>query len=213
MVNVVLRSILAIGAHPDDVELGLGATLHRFATSDVQVRVVVLSSASLSLPFGSKEEDILRECRNSLANLGVSSENVENHDFPVRRFDSHRQEILELLHSLDRDFEPDLVFCPSLSDTHQDHEVVARECERAFRRRSILGYELPWNNRGFVPSVSISVTQNDLECKERALRCYSSQQGKRYFEPGLLSGLARLRASVVGVEYAESFDVIRMVIR
>jgi len=47
MVNVAFQSVLVIGARPDDVELGLGASLHRFATSDVQVRVVVLSSASL----------------------------------------------------------------------------------------------------------------------------------------------------------------------
>lgn len=211
--NLTIRSILAIGAHPDDVELGLGASLHRFTESAVHVRVVILSSAAQSLPVGLKEQDILRESRNSLANLGVSGGNIDNYDFPVRRFTSHRQEILELLFSLDQKYEPDLVFCPSLSDTHQDHEVVARESERAFRKRSILGYELPWNNRGFVPTVSISVSQKDLESKERALACYSSQRAKRYFEPGILSSLARLRASVAGVEFAESFDVIRMVIR
>lgn len=207
------ESVLAVGPHPDDIELGLGASLHRLATLNVPIRVIVFSSAAASLPPGVEERDIIRECQASLEILGVNHDNVEIHNFPVRRFDSYRQDILELLVTLDRAFSPEVVFCPSLSDTHQDHEVVSRECERAFRKRTILGYELPWNNRGFVPSVSLSVTRENLETKERALKCYASQQGRQYFEPGLLSSLARLRASAAGVEFAESFDVTRMVIR
>ena len=89
----------------------------------------------------------------------------------------------------------------------------ARECVRAFRKRTVLGYELPWNNRGFVPVLSFVVSEHDVDQKESALAKYRSQSNRTYFEPGLLKNLARLRASVTGYDFAESFEVIRMVVK
>ena len=211
--NIYPTSVLAIAPHPDDIELGMGATINRFTQRGIPVRVVVLSSAEQSLPEGVTSEDIQKECIDALDVLGVPSSSISFFDFPVRRFDEHRQDILEILVSHDRTFECDLVFCPSLSDTHQDHEVIARECVRAFRKRTVLGYELPWNNRGFVPVLSFVVSEHDVDRKELALSKYRSQSNRTYFEPGLLKNLARLRASVTGYDFAESFEVIRMVVK
>lgn len=209
--NIEPRSILAIAPHPDDIELGMGATLRKLIRSGTTVDVVVLSSAEQSLPRGFTAADIKHECLDSLSVLGVIAENIQFYDFPVRRFNEKRQDLLELLVNLDRQAEYDLIFCPSLSDTHQDHEVVANECVRAFRKRTLIGYELPWNNRGFVPTLSVIVTEEDINFKELCLTRYKSQSRRAYFEPGLLKNLARLRASVSGNEFVESFEVIRMV--
>ena len=71
------------------------------------------------------------------------------HDFDVRTFPDRRQEILELLIALWNDWQPDVVFQPSLHDVHQDHQTIAAEGLRAFKRTTILGYEIPWNNFDF----------------------------------------------------------------
>jgi len=82
---------------------------------------------------------------------------------------------------------------------------------RAFRQTTVFSYELPWNNMGFNPTVSLQVSQLDLAKKEESLSKYVSQRHRPYFEIGLLTGLARLRASVSACEFAEVFEVIRMV--
>lgn len=205
--------ILAIGPHPDDIELGMGATLSRFCRVGMQVQTIILSTAEQSLPSGFTAADIRNECLVALSTLGIESTNVKFYDFPVRHFSGLRQEILEVLVRVDQLFKPDLVFCPSLTDTHQDHKVVAEECQRAFRTRSLLGYELPWNNHGFLPTLSSLVSVEDIDNKETALTAYRSQTGRTYFEPGLLKSMARLRATVTHSEFAESFEVIRAVIR
>ena len=81
------------------------------------------------------------------------------HDFDVRTFPERRQDILELLVALWEEWRPDVVFQPSLHDIHQDHQTIAQEGLRAFKRTTILGYEIPWNNFDFsyqwyVPSSS-----------------------------------------------------------
>lgn len=211
--NISPTSVLAIAPHPDDIELGMGATINRFTQSGIPVQVLVLSSAEQSLPSGVEPDDIRAECIRSLNILGVPAGSIAFYDFPVRRFNEFRQDILEILVTYDRTYECDLVFCPSLSDTHQDHEVLARECIRAFRKRTVLGYELPWNNRGFVPVLSFVVSEDEIDQKEKALSMYESQAHRTYFEPGLLKNLARLRASVTGYSFAEAFEVIRMVVK
>ena len=190
-----------------------GATLSKLTRHQVSVTALVLSMAEQSLPEGFSASDIQRECPEAPSALGLESKQIVFCDFPVRRFLQYRQEILELLVQFDREYEPDLVFCPSLTDTHQDHQVVSEDYLRAFRSRSVFGYELPWNNHGFSPSVSNLVTLDDVNNKELSLSCCVTQNSKPYFKPRLLEDLARLRASVTHSEFAESFDVIRAVIQ
>lgn len=67
------------------------------------------------------------------------------HDFAVRKLSYSRQDVLEELVRLNRSLQPQMVFCPTLGDLHQDHSVVAQEALRAFKTKTILGYEVPWN--------------------------------------------------------------------
>jgi N-acetylglucosamine malate deacetylase 1 len=205
------KRILVVGPHPDDIELGMGASINKFCRQGARVEAMVLSNAGLSLPTGFTTADITFECISSLGILGVKPDQISFHDFPVRRFSEVRQEILELLVSVERSFSPDFIFCPSKTDCHQDHQVVAAECDRAFRTKSVFGYEFPWNNNSFNPTVSIVVDQADIENKERACLCYESQRHRNYLNPGLLTGLARIRAVATKSKFAESFDVTRLV--
>jgi N-acetylglucosamine malate deacetylase 1 len=129
----------------------------------------------------------------------------------VRTFPEHRQEILELLIGLWDEWQPDAVLQPSLRDIHQDHQVIAAEGLRAFKRTTILGYEIPWNNFDFGYQAYVSLEQSHLERKVAALARYESQQHRRYSDPEYVWNLARTHGVNVNREYAEVFEVYRVV--
>ena len=92
------------------------------------------------------------------------------HDFDVRTFPDRRQDILELLVALWDEWRPDVVFQPSHHDVHQDHQTIAQEGLRAFKRTTILGYEIPWNNFDFSYGAYIALEQRHVERKVAAVR-------------------------------------------
>src|SRR5258707_14379184 len=89
------------------------------------------------------------------------------------------------------DWQPDLVFQPSLHDIHQDHQTIATEGLRAFKRTTILGHEIPWNNLDFAYQAYISLERRHVDLKVTALDRYASQQHRRYADPEYVRSLAR----------------------
>ena len=83
----------------------------------------------------------------------------------MRTFPERRQDILELLVALWEDWRPEVVFQPSHHDVHQDHQTIAQEGLRAFKRTTILGYEIPWNNFEFSYGAYVSLEKRHLERK------------------------------------------------
>ena len=129
----------------------------------------------------------------------------------MRTFPDRRQDILELLIALWEEWQPDAVFQPSLHDIHQDHQVIAAEGLRAFKRTTILGYEIPWNNFDFRYQWYSALEQKHVEKKVAALGKYASQQHRRYADPEYIRTLARMHGVNVNQEYAEVFQVYRVV--
>src|SRR5436305_676340 len=125
------------------------------------------------------------------AELGISAEKLTVHDLDVRTFPQHRQDILELLVALWADWRPDAVIQPSLHDIHQDHQVIAAEGLRAFKRTTILGYEIPWNNFDFAYQAYVSLEKTHLERKVAALTKYASQRHRRYSDPEYIWNVPR----------------------
>ena len=119
--------VLVLAPHTDDGEFGCGATMARLVEEGVDVRYVAFSIATRSLPVGFPPDTLAREVREATAELGIAPENLTVHDFDVRTFPEHRQDILELLISLWDEWRPHAVFQPSLHDVHQDHQTIAAE--------------------------------------------------------------------------------------
>ena len=101
---------------------------------------------------------------------------------------------------------------PSLNDLHQDHTTIAQEGLRAFKKTSILGYELPWNNLNFSTQCFVKITELNLDRKLKALSCYESQKFRDYASEEYIRSLARTRGTQIGKKYAEVFEVIRWII-
>jgi N-acetylglucosamine malate deacetylase 1 len=203
--------VLVLAPHTDDGEFGCGGVMARLVEAGSKVRYVAFSIATRSLPEGFAPDTLAREVREATAELGITAENLTVHDFDVRTFPDHRQEILEALIELWNDWQPDVVFQPSLHDIHQDHQTVAAEGLRAFKRTTILGYEIPWNNLDFAYQAYFSLEKRHLERKVAALECYASQQHRRYANPEYVWNLARTHGINVNREYAEVFQVYRVI--
>jgi LmbE family N-acetylglucosaminyl deacetylase len=206
-----LRRVLVLAPHTDDGEFGCGGTMARLVEGGAEVRYVAFSIATRSLPEGFAPDTLAREVRAATAELSLSEAALTVHDFDVRTFPEHRQEILELLVTLWEEWKPEVVFQPSLNDVHQDHQVVAAEGLRAFKRTTVLGYEIPWNNFDFSYQAYVALERRHVERKIAALGHYESQQHRRYSDPEYIQNVARTHGINVNREYAEVFQVYRVV--
>jgi LmbE family N-acetylglucosaminyl deacetylase len=206
------KTVLVLAPHTDDGEFGCGGTVAKFVRQGSRVVYVAFSAAEQSvLPH--LPRDILRtEVRQATAALGIQNEDCLVFDFEVRRFPEMRQRILDRLIELERKYKPDMVFLPSVNDTHQDHQTIAHEGFRAFKRTTMLGYEVPWNNLDFRTSCFVEISDKDLEMKMAALAKYESQTHRTYADAQFVRSLALTRGVQIGKRYAETFEVVRWVI-
>jgi N-acetylglucosamine malate deacetylase 1 len=205
------KRVLVLAPHTDDGEFGCGGTMARLVDEGAEVRYVAFSVATRSLPPGFPPDTLAAEVREATAAIGLPESQLTVHDFEVRTFPENRQEILELLIGLWEEWQPDAVLQPSLRDIHQDHQVVAAEGLRAFKRTTVLGYEIPWNLFQFDNQAYVALERPHLERKVFALSKYASQQHRRYADPEYIWNLARTNGINIGREYAEVFEVYRVV--
>lgn len=208
-----MEKVLVLAPHTDDGEIGCGGTIARSVEEGAAVYYVAFSTARSSVRGEFPENVLETEVRKATAVLGIPEERLILFDYPVRRFPAHRQEILDDLIRLREELQPELVFVPSPADIHQDHQVIAREGLRAFKRHTLLGYEEPWNNVVFETRCFVSLEKRHIEKKIEALRCYESQQHRGYLDAEFLRSLAVTRGTQVEGGYAEAFEVLRWVMR
>lgn len=201
-----------LAPHTDDAELGCGGSICRLLEEGLEVYVAVFSTAAASLAPHAPRDTLKNEFLKAMALLGVEKNALFVHDYPVRRLSDHRQEVLESLVVLKRDLSPDVVFAPSSSDLHQDHQVLFAEAARAFKQTTLWGYELPWNHVTFAAQAFVALKAVHVERKWQALQAYQTQLELRrpYFTRSFVEALARVRGTQLGTEFAEAFDVVRV---
>lgn len=203
---------LVLCPHTDD-EFGCAGTIRRLVEAGVDVHYVALSKCEESVPSGFPPDILATECRACTSFLGLPATNVRIWDFRVRHFPAARQEILEEFVRLQRELRPDLVLLPSSFDMHQDHKTVYTEGFRAFKKSTLLGYELPQNLISFSNSAFVALTEQQIDAKIEGLSLYASQTFRPYASSAFIKGLAHVRGVQCGVEYAEAFELIRLVER
>lgn len=206
------QKVLVLAPHTDDGEFGCGATINKLIRNGNEVFYAAFSSAEESVPPQFPRNILETEVRDAMEVLGIKKENLILFKYKVRHFASHRQEILENLVKLNSEISPDLVFMPLSHDLHQDHSTIALEGTRAFKKTSILCYELPWNNLNFSTQSFVKLTAENIDAKIMALKCYKSQQHKQYASAEFIRSLAITRGVQIGTEFAEVFEVVRWIL-
>ncbi len=204
------KKVLAIGAHPDDIECGCGGFIAQCIENGSEVYLCVMSKCDNQ--FGEYEKDrLIKECANS-ANIIRVKTKIDIHNIPNMELPEHRKEIMKILEEKQKEIRPELVLIPFINDPHQDHETVAKASVRTFRsNETILQYEiLRHGSHSFTPNLFVDITKH-LDKKLDALDCYISQISKRaYFNRECFKGLARTRGAQSGYDYAEGFLIYKM---
>lgn len=204
-------SILCLGAHSDDIEIGLGATLLDFVSSGLRLDVhwcVASASGPRALEAENSARDFL---------TGADSIKLELGSFDDSYFPAQSRQIKEWLISLRNSFDPDVVFTHRKDDAHQDHREIRDLTWNVFRNHLILEYEIPkWDGDLGQPNFYVPVSEAAIEKKIELLqRNFATQNSKDWFDPETFTGLARLRGMECRApeRYAEAFTVRKMVLR
>lgn len=206
------RKVLVLAPHTDDGELGCGATISKLIENNNEVYYAAFSACKQSVLKDFPEDILITEVKAATQILGIKPENLILYDFQVRTFNFHRQEILDTLIKLKKEINPDIVFIPSVQDLHQDHSTIANEAIRAFKHCTILSYEVPWNNVSFYTGCFVRLEEQHLNKKIKAIHEYRSQAHRGYINEDFIRSLATVRGVQVGVKYAETFDVVRLIL-
>lgn len=207
------KVVLILAPHTDDGEFGCGGTIAKLVRDGYRVVYAAFSAAEESVPKHLPHDILRAEVIEATSELGIDAEDCLTFNFKVRQFPELRQPILDQMIRLRQEYDPDIVFLPSVNDTHQDHVTIALEGFRSFKRATMLAYEIPWNNLNFTTSCFVHLDEECIQKKIDAISKYESQKGRSYSNPEFLRSLAISRGVQVGTTYAETFEVVRWMIR
>lgn len=201
-----INHVLALGAHPDDLELGCGATLAKLAESGIQVTAVIFSEGARGAPV---EFDRAKETREALGTLGVRS--VHQHSFADTRLNEHLNDLIAVIEEHVRELSPERVYTMFADDRHQDHRAVYRASMVACRAiPQILAYETPSSYPNFVPTVFERVDEF-IERKVAALKMHVSQGDRLYMQEDKIRAAAHFRGVQVDLGHTEGFIPYKLV--
>jgi N-acetylglucosamine malate deacetylase 1 len=206
------KKVLVLAPHTDDGEFGCGGTIAKLVEQGAEVFMAAFSACEQSVLKKYPPDILVGELREATQLLGIPKENLFLYDYQVRIFSERRQDILQTIIDLRNRINPDLVFMPSLDDIHQDHFTIAQEGLRAFKFTTILTYEMPWNNLTFTTSSFVILEERHVQKKVEALKSYRSQSHRPYSTEEFIRSLAMTRGVQINTKYAETFNVIRLII-
>jgi LmbE family N-acetylglucosaminyl deacetylase len=194
--------LLAIGAHPDDIEIGCCGTILKLLEEDALSAIgwVVLSGK------GERADEAKASAEAVLS--GVEEKQLMLPDYRDGFFPYDGGDIKEFFESL-KEFSPDIVLTHQRADLHQDHRVACELTWNTFRDHLILEYEVPKYD-GDIGSPNLFVPLGeDLRRRkiDHLMTHFASQRPKRWFKDDLFSGLLRLRGMECNspTSFAEAF--------
>lgn len=203
--------ILAIGAHADDVELGCGASLLRWAREGHEITLYTATDSAYAAPDGRlvrSAEDAAREAAESARRLGARLLTGPFKTFGL----SFAAPLNDALVQVFEEVRPDLALVHWSGDTHADHHALALSVQHACRHcPSLLGYASNWYQGAerFDPRLMIDVTDT-LDGKLDLIALFESENQRT---KGAWQAHMRDQAAVLGrqagVRYAEGFQVIK----
>lgn len=199
------RGVLALGAHPDDVEIGCGGTLLQLSRRwpGLPVTVVVLTGSL------QRHDEAKLACDLFLAG---SDANLRTFDLPDGRLPAHWGEVKQHLEDVAAELEVDVILAPRPDDAHQDHRTVAELVPTVWRDHLVLGYEIPkYDGDVGRPNVYVPLDEEIAREKVRLLaKAYPSQVQRDWWDEEMFLGLARLRGMECRSRYAEAFVMTKV---
>ncbi len=199
--------MLAIGAHPDDIEIGAGGTLLTLAENrpGLRARYVVLTGT---------EERHAEARRAAAAFLPGADLAIDLHHLPEGRLPVVWDRVKDTLEEVARTSTPDIILAPSSNDAHQDHRTIGQVLPTVFRDQLCLSYEIPkWDGDLDRPSMYFPLTPEVMRRKVELLhKCFPSQAHRDWWDDEVFVGLSRLRGMECRAPYSEAFSCTKAVL-
>ncbi len=196
--------VLCLGAHPDDIEIGCGATLLALAGRPrTTVAGVVLTGE------GPRKEEAL-----SALPRFFPGATVDVLGLPDGRLPAHWDAVKDSLESLSENSRPGIIFAPGSTDAHQDHRLLAKLVATVWRDAFVLNYEIPkWDGDLLTPNHYVPVPDILARRKVDLLNsCFPSQVDRDWWDEELFLGLMRIRGVESRSRYAEGFSTTKAVL-
>lgn len=199
-------NILAIGAHPDDIELGCGGLLIKSAKQGHNVYMYSLTRGGAGGDSKQRSEELARSARFIKAKQ-LWIDNFEDSKLTVSN------DLINHIEFFIHKANPDLILTHSHGDVHHDHRAIALATLEAARFNSnVLSYEIPLS-RNFDPKVFVDISEVVNE-KVELIEIFWSQQSKLYLKANAIKGLAEYRALQsrlnTSIKYVEAFEVMKI---
>lgn len=202
--------ILAIGAHPDDVELGCFATLTKLHNEGHEIYILVCSNGEAGLVGEEALHNRIEEAKKSAALIDAK---IYFGHLPDTKISDGIDTIL-LIEKMIKEVDPEILFFNHKDDIHQDHRHLANAVISAtrFRPHKIYMYESPSTSKLFEPTIYFDVTDT-FDMKLKAVQIHKSQGKKSYMAGRAVKGLAEYRAFEIGMNdrLVEGFTPLRVV--
>lgn len=200
-------NILAIGAHPDDIEAGCAGSLAKFAQQGHNVFLLVMTEGGKGGPRAVRRREQLQAAK------VIKARKVIWGGYQDTLLSPHLNEMVQDIEAVLKEITPDLIFVHHEDDTHQDHRALAKATVSATRYvRNVLFYEGP-TTQNFFPSVYVDIRET-METKLASLLAHRSQVQKTNIEGLAITDIVRSTAVFRGiqgrVQLAEAFVALRL---
>jgi LmbE family N-acetylglucosaminyl deacetylase/tetratricopeptide (TPR) repeat protein len=196
-------AVLAIGAHPDDIELGCGGTLSRYKELGYQVYGLVLTRGEAGNPLANEKLDRRDEAERGATILGLDG--LQVCDFKDTGLANQINEMKNVIEEMLRRTGAGIIITQSPHDIHQDHKAVFEATKIAARGdKSLLCYEDVSTEAHFAANYFVDISDY-MSDKIKAVGAHRTQRQKPYMSPDNVTGRALHRGLQTGVRYAEAF--------
>lgn len=200
-------NILAIGAHPDDIELGAGGLLIKAARQGHEVFMYTLTRGAASGNPDQRTNELVQSAKF----IGAKALWIDN--FEDTKLSASNNELINHIEFFINKADPDVIFTHSLGDVHHDHRAVASSTVEAGRFiPNIMSYEIPLTKE-FKPQVYYDIS-DVVDDKVELIKIFWSQQSKLYLKANAIKGLAEYRALQsrlnTSINYVEAFEVMKL---
>ena len=186
-------NILAIGSHPDDIEIGCSGTLIKYAQQGHDVFLLVITRGEKGGEAEARQEEQIKAAEI------MGAKDVFWGGFTDTELLDRANEIIHLIESYIEKIQPNFIFVNFFDDTHQDHRTVNRSVLSAARYvRNVMLYEVPTTNN-FTPNIFVDIG-SVFELKLKALEAHSSQVMKTNIPDLSIIDIARSSAHFRGVQ-------------
>jgi LmbE family N-acetylglucosaminyl deacetylase len=203
-------SVLCLGAHSDDIEIGAGGTLLGWIAQGLKLDVTwCVMSAS-----GDREQEARKSAHDFLS--GAAGARADIMHFRTGFFPAQSEAVKHWFESLKASVNPDIILTHRRDDAHQDHREVSRHTWSTFRDQLILEYEIPkWDGDMGQPNLYVPLSTKVLQRKVALLLThFETQRPRHWFDEETFRGLARLRGMECRApeRYAEAFFAEKLIL-